>query len=465
MRRTLSTLFMLAICIPQIAHAGNPLIPHVYAADPSAHVWPGDDRLWLYTSDDRPGTDTHDTMTSYHVFSTTNLVDWTDYGMVLHLKDVKWAASHMWAIDAVLWKGTYYLVYCAQELNTGVYRTGLATSSQPQGPFTDIGFIQGVDWGQDPALFVDEDGKPYLTWGCGGGCYAAQLSDDLRSAIPGTTVNLKKQLTWVFEGPWIHKYKGQYYLSYPGLPDGQWPEHMYYATADKPLGPYTFRGKFMGSGKKMAGTNHGSIIKYKGHWYFFYHSAWVSNGNGTCRNLMCDELYYNPEGTIQKMEPTTEGVAVEGTEPAPSRVTMLLETENGAPSGGRLFGTHVATNLAGFSGTGYVTGFNHANDSVTVLAQVAKPGKWHLKIRYAAQNDEVARLIVNVTRGKEQRTFPKTDGFAELDLGIIELQAGDNLISLIEPRRQKPTGSIAVDYFKLEPAAQIMKLMQSDDFF
>jgi hypothetical protein len=451
--RLLSCLCLLALAgIPAICRAGNPLIPHVYAADPSAHVWPGDDRLWLYTSDDRPGTDTHDTMASYHVFSTTNLVDWTDYGMVLHLKDVKWAASHMWAIDAVFWKGTYYLVYCAQELNTGTYRTGLATSSQPQGPFTDIGFIKGVDWGQDPALFVDDDGTPYLTWGCGGGCYAAKLNDDLKSVVPGTTVDLKKQLTWVFEGPWIHKYNGKYYLSYPGLPDGKWPEHMYYAIADKPLGPYKFAGKYTGGFKKMAGTDHGSIIKYKGRWYSFYHSSWVSNGNSTCRNLMADELFYNDDGTIKMIEPSVEGVAVEGVAKAPSRVTMLLEAEHGAPAGGRLFGTHVATNLAGFSGTGYVTGFEHPNDSVTVLAQVAKPGKWRLKIRYAAaQTNEVARLMVNVTRGKEQRPFPQTDGFAELDMGIIELQEGDNLISLIEPRRQKPAGSIAVDCFKLEP--------------
>lgn len=451
-------LALVCAAIPAITHAGNPLLPHVYAADPSAHVWPGDERLWLYTSDDRPDTDTHDTMASYHVFSTTNLVDWTDYGMVLHLKDVKWAASHMWAIDAVLWKGTYYLVYCAQELNTGIYRTGLATSSQPQGPFTDIGFIKGVDWGQDPALFVDDDGTPYLTWGAGGGCKVAKLADDLKSVVPGSIVDLKPQLKWVFEGPWIHKYDNKYYLSYPGLPDGQWPEHMYYAVAAHPLGPYTYKGEYMGKFKKMAGTNHGSIIRYKGKWYFFYHGSWISNGNSTARNLMADELFYDENGDIKRIEPTVEGVAVQGTPPGPSRVTMLLEAENGAPAGGRLFGTQVATNLAGFSGTGYVTGFEHPNESVTVMAQVAKPGKWRLKVRYAApQTNEVARLMVNVTRGKEQRPFPQSDQFTELELGVIQLQAGDNLISLIEPRRQKPAGSIAVDYFKLEPAEDFPK--------
>ena len=114
MNRSLA-LFLVGACfgLAGNAFAGNPLIPTVYSADPSAHVWPGDDRLWLYCSHDQPGTNTHDTMISYHVFSSSDLVNWTDYGVVLHLKDVKWAISHMWAIDCALWKGTYYLVFCA----------------------------------------------------------------------------------------------------------------------------------------------------------------------------------------------------------------------------------------------------------------------------------------------------------------------------------------------------------------
>ncbi|MDP4189774.1 MAG: hypothetical protein Q8905_17135, partial [Bacteroidota bacterium] len=41
----------------KIATAQNPIITHIYAADPSAHVWPGDTTmLWLYTSHDTPGT-------------------------------------------------------------------------------------------------------------------------------------------------------------------------------------------------------------------------------------------------------------------------------------------------------------------------------------------------------------------------------------------------------------------------
>jgi hypothetical protein len=446
--------------IPSLSHGGNPLISTVLSADPSGHVWPGDDRMWIYASHDQPGTNTHDTMTSYHVFSSFDLINWTDYGVVLHLKDVQWAASHMWAIDAVRWKGTFYLVFCAQEKGTGIFRTGLATSQLPQGPFTDIGFITGVDWGQDPALFVDDDGQPYLFWGCGGNCFGAKLADDLKSVVPGTTVRLTDQLTNVYEGPWVHKYRGKYYLSYPGLPGGNWPEHMYYATAEKPLGSYTFKGEYIAAFDGQAGTNHGSILEYKGRWYALYHSAWVSGGLGQSRNLMMDELHYNGDGTIQPIRPTTTGVAADGAHRGPSHCTLLLEAENGETACGSLLGTSVATERAGYSGSGYVRGFAHPNDAVTVMAQAAKSAPYRLKLRYVAPTgDQHNKLLVNYTmiddpgsndpdRYDKSIKFPKTDQWTKLDVGVVNLKEGDNTIKLYAG-----TGGIEVDYFQLEPVA------------
>ena len=96
------------ICIGFSAKAQNPLFPHLYTADPSAHVWKNDpNTLWIYASHDVPGTNHHATMFDYHVFSTIDLKTWTDHGRVLSVDDVSWAISHAWAIDAVIWKGTY----------------------------------------------------------------------------------------------------------------------------------------------------------------------------------------------------------------------------------------------------------------------------------------------------------------------------------------------------------------------
>lgn len=441
------------------ALAGNPLIWHVYAADPSAHVWPGDDRLWLYTSHDQPGANTHDSMANYRVFSTRDGVNWVDFGVVLHIKDVKWAISHAWAIDAVLWKGQYYLVYCMKEKGTGIFRTGLATSKLPQGPFKDIGFIRGFDWGQDPALFVDDDGTPYLFWGAGGSCSGARLTDDLLSVVPGTVTNLTKQLTYVYEGPWVHKYRGKYYLSYPGLPGGQWPEHMYYAVADKPLGPYAFQGEYIGAIKKGAGTDHGSIIQYKNRWLALYHSSWVSGGMSECRNLMADYLEYRDDGSIIPIEPTTNGIAFDGVRPGPSRCTILLEAENGEAACGSLLESRVAAARPGFSGSGYVDGFDAPGNAVTVMAQTAKPCKARLKIRYLAPNgDEKHKVMINnstllidpvhgETSWEKFIVFPKAGQWTDLDLGLINLKEGDNYVKFISGSR----GAIAVDCFVVEP--------------
>jgi len=428
------------ISIPPAAHAQRPLITTIYSADPSAHVWPGSDRLWVYGSHDAPGTNTHDTMADYHVFSTDDMVNWIDHGRVLSVDDVPWAISHAWAIDAVLWKGSYYLVYCMKEKGSGAFRTGLATSKFPQGPFKDIGPIKGVDWGQDPALFVDDDGQPYLFWGCGGGCSGAKLSDDLLSVIPGSVVNLKPQLDCVFEGPYVHKYKGKYYLSYPGLTGGKWPEEMYYAVADKPLGPYKSMGKYIPQFPGQAGTNHGSIVEYKGQWYAFHHSMEMSKGKSECRNLLADKLSYNEDGSIRPIVPDKGGVTGKL-----SKTTIWLEAENASMQGGRLSGTEVEAVHPGFSGPGYVGGFDKACESVKFLAQTGNHTKFRLKIGYAAPaGDQENNVLVNYRMIPDVK-FPKSEKFTEVDLGVVELRDGDNYVSVI-----RKTGGILLDYIKLE---------------
>ena len=188
----------------------------------------------------------------------------------------------------------------------------------------------------------------HIHWGSGNS-YGAELTDDLRSVKvntcgPNTTTirGVRRSL--------VHKYKGKYYLSYPGLPDNKWPEQMYYATADKPLGPYTFQKIYIPNFKGYSSTNHGSIIEWKGKWIAFHHSAHLSNGNSTCRNLLADWLTYDKKGVIQTIdEPKGLGLAER------SKVTIMLEAENAPRQGGMLDGTYVAYKAEGYSGVGYVT--------------------------------------------------------------------------------------------------------------
>ncbi len=435
----------------------NPIISTVFSADPSAHVWEHDkNRIWVYTSHDEVMSNTHDSMSSYHVFSSEDMVQWTDYGCVLHLDDVKWAISNMWAIDAVYRHGMYYLIFCALEGATGMYRTGVAVSKNPQGPFEDRGFIEGVEWGQDPAVFVDDDDTPYLFWGLGGECFAVELTDDLMHIKPETKVDLTAQLTWVFEGPFVHKYNGTYYLTYPGLYENAWPERMYYATADKPLGPYEFRGEYIPLYKGHSGTNHGSVVEFKGKWYAFHHSAWMS-GISESRCLMCDYVAYDEAGNILPIYPTEQGVhSTEDEQDYSSKVTLWLDAAGAPKMCGKLSGVTVGTQLAGYTGDGYVENFAGRYYGFTVMAQASVAYKAKLKVRYQAPDGACTKKIlfnqrmlcpegVDPLQYDRLYEFPQTSEWTTIEIAEVELKPGENYI-----RFYNGDGEIKVDAILLE---------------
>lgn len=429
MKKTIILIGLFLTLVSYKLEAQQPLLSHVFAADPSAHIWPKDTTtLWLYTSHDEIGTNTHKTMFSYHAFSTRDLVNWTDHGRILSVDDVSWASTMAWAIDAVYWQGKYYLVHCMKERATGTTRTGLAVSDYPQGPFRDAGYINGVEFGQDPCLFVDDDGTPYLFWGPGYQCYGAELNTDLRSIKLNTLTNLTKQAHEVFEGPWVHKYNGKYYLSYPGLQDNKWPEQMYYATADKPLGPYTYQKIFIPTFDLSSSTNHGSIIRWKDKWIAFHHSSHLSEGNLHCRSLLADWLSYNENGEISTISaPKGLGLAEK------TNVTIVLEAENAPLQGGKLDGTYVGVTKDGYTGTGYVTGFETDFNYIQVMVQVAKKMKADLTIRIDAEEDVHVDFLVGSTILNyewEGMLIKKTDGWQDIQFNDIQLEPGNNPIRI-----------------------------------
>jgi len=458
--------------VPQISK-GNPIVPHIFVADPAAHVWSNDPgTLWVYTSHDHPGTNHYDTMSDYHAFSTTDLVHWTDHGQILSLDNVPWAASHAWAPDAMYYNGKYFLFYPMVEKTTGVFMVGLGVSDHPEGPFTDQGFIKGSEWGQDPAIFVDDDGQPYLYWGHDFLIYGAKLSKDLREIVPGTTVNLTAQLGGGYEGPWLNKINGKYYLSYAGMKDRKWPEALYYAVSDNPLGPYMAKGPYIDKFGLQSDTDHGSVVEFKGKWIAFYHSAWGSIGNTFDRSLMAEFLTINADGSWAPVVPTSTGIS--GGKTPSSRI--WLEAEDGAAAGGRLVATHVEAMVPGYSGDGYVTGFpvkpensgayyavekdcpsctkRESVGSVRVLAQVAYDQDYRLTVRYSADQDTRLHVFVNdqLIQGptdSPNAVWAKATGakFVDFDLGIVHLKAGDNYVEL----HTRDNKDARIDGFELIP--------------
>ncbi len=434
----------------------NPIIKTVFSADPSVHVWDDKDQIWVYASNDEPMTNTHDSMQSYHVFSSRDMVNWTDYGCVLSLENVKWAVSNMWAIDAAYRNGLYYLIFCAVEEATGMFRTGVATSKNPQGPFVDQGFIEGIEWGQDPALFVDDDNTPYLFWGLGGSCFACELTDDLMHMKPGTRVDLTSQLKWVYEGPFVHKYQGKYYLTYPGLFEGSWPERMYYAVADKPLGPYEYRGEYIPLFDGHSGTNHGSVVEFKGKWYAFHHSAWMS-GISESRSLMCDYVVYDEKGDMIPIYPDEKGVhSTEDENDYQTRVTIWLDAAGAPRMRGKLSGTTVGNTIPGYTGDGYVENFRVSLSGVTVMAQSTLEYTCRLKVRYCAPDGECTKKIlfnekmlcpegVDPYAYDKLYRFEQTDKWITVDIGNVTLRPGQNYIRLYNG-----SGEMKVDAIILE---------------
>ena len=120
-------------------YLSQPLVSHIYTADPSAHVFNG--RIYIYPSHDTAtGTQeddlgSHFNMRDYHILSMDSIGGKvTDHGVALHIKDVPWAGRQMWAPDAAYANGKYYLYFPVKD-KKDVFRIGVSTSDKPEGPF------------------------------------------------------------------------------------------------------------------------------------------------------------------------------------------------------------------------------------------------------------------------------------------------------------------------------------------
>lgn len=341
--------------------SGNPIFTDIFTADPSAHVWnvDGDDRLYVYPSQDQFPAQGCDFMDKYHVYSTTNMVDWYDHGEILSSDDVEWGrpeGGFMWAPDAAYKDGKYYFFFPhPSDTNWDKsWKIGVAVSDKPAEGFEVVtqkadgtpyqGYIEGIDYDNmtsliDPCVYEDpKTGKFYLSVGGGGKCYIAEMTDDLLGIKEDTWTDITEQLYYpgedrnpggdprdFHEGSWIFDRDGMYYMMFP---DGRAGENeMRYAMADNPMGPWETQPEPILSPVTDCETTHGSIVEYKGEWYMFYHNAALS-GAGNLRSVCVDKVSFNEDGTIQPVVQTAEGVPAIGPaetgEYAPNQTGALI---------------------------------------------------------------------------------------------------------------------------------------------
>ena len=279
--------------------ASNPFVRHIYTADPSAHVWNG--RLYVYASHDIDPPRGCDLMDKYHVFSTDDMVNWTDHGEIFGADDVPWGrpeGGFMWAPDCACRNGKYYYYFPhpSESRWNDSWKIGVAVSKNPATGFKiRKKWIEGVPPHIDPCVFVDDDGQAYLFVGGGGHCFGGKLKKDMVT-LDGEMSEMQGLVDF-HEGTWVHKYNGKYYLSYPDnhMENGMQYNRLHYAMSDSPLGPWEYKGIYLE--KTDCDTSHGSIVEFKGQWYAFYHGCQISQ-MGNLRSICVDRLFYNPDGTI-----------------------------------------------------------------------------------------------------------------------------------------------------------------------
>jgi hypothetical protein len=303
-----------AVFIGSAARADNPLLMYTFAADPTARVFEG--KIYLYPSHDilpPAGRRGGFMMEDYHSYSSENLMDWTDHGVIVNQTNVPWVNPNygMWAPDCVFKNGKYYFYYPANSKDTstrrqGVQRVGVAVADRPFGPYTaETNYIPNIPPSIDPCVLIDpKDGSAYLFYAMNA-IFVAKLKDNMleMAAAPMLITNLP--LHGLVEGPFAFERKGKYYLTFPHDVGGG--EALEYSMADNPMGPYTMKGVIM---DKNAGcwTDHHSLVEYQGQWYLFYHYNDLSPRDNTRRSAHADYLAFHEDGTIQKVTPTLRGV-------------------------------------------------------------------------------------------------------------------------------------------------------------
>lgn len=310
-------LIFLVIVLSKHAFSQNPFIRNQFTADPTARVF--GDRVYVYPSHDilaQPGKGRVGwfCMEDYHVFSSANLTDWTDHGMIVSQTKVPWAnptGYSMWAPDCIERNGKYYFYFPTLPKDTTLYGRsfgiGVAVSDNPAGPFVpEPEPIKGVK-GIDPNIFIDKDGQAYLYWSQGN-IYVAKLKDNMKELASEVVTIPNLPTKGLKEGPFVFERNGIYYLTYPHVENKT--ERLEYAIGDNPMGPFKVTGVIMDESPTGCWTNHHSIIQYKKQWYLFYHHNDYSPKFDKARSVRLDSLSFNADGTIQKVIPTLRGAGV-----------------------------------------------------------------------------------------------------------------------------------------------------------
>ena len=309
-------IFVIAVFAGLAVGTGQAKNPFLAGADPDVLLVDG--TVWLYPTNARGSS------TQFLAHSSADLQTWTRHRPVLDFKDVSWIYEggrtdcHAWAPGVATKDGKYYLYFSVgPQSDQHPARIGVAVSDSPAGPFKDSGkpLLTGGNGFEaiDAMVFMDpQSGTPYFYAGgsAGSTLRVFELNDDMLSFAREIPVKTPPHFT---EGAYMHYRKGIYYLSYS---HGRWRESSYsvhYATAETPVGPWTYRGAILTSGDSHKGPGHHSLFENPGtdDWYIVYHRWNNVRGDGPyrgSRQIAIDRLGYDADGLLKPITMTDEGV-------------------------------------------------------------------------------------------------------------------------------------------------------------
>ncbi len=297
MKKFIPAISLALVAMTLAAANPYPIVQTSYIADPAPMVY--NDTVFLYTTHDEDDADGFK-MFDWLLYTSTDMVNWTDHGAVASLRNFAWNPrdNGAWAEQVVERDGKFYM-YCPIHGN-GI---GVLVADSPYGPFKDpIGkplVWQKEHWNDiDPTVLIDDDGQAYMYWG-NPDLYCVRLNSDMVSTA-GEIMKFPK-ITDYQEGPWIWKRNNRYYLAFAST---CCPEGIGYAMGDSPLGPWEYKGHIMDHSPRSNG-NHPGIIDYKGKSYVFGLSYEVlrlqTPQHHERRSVEAAEMTYNDDGTIREL--------------------------------------------------------------------------------------------------------------------------------------------------------------------
>lgn len=187
----------------------------------------------------------------FKVYSSSDLVNWTDQGWAVQKPAWGWLAKYTAHTPRVIYNDTtgkyvmwfhYFFAYNSGALSPASMAMA-ADSNSPTGPFQIVAMREtGGPYGfaTDMNLFKDDDpnGTAYLIYEDGAGDIRVdKLSADYLSSTKQSVVAIGSVAGNEHEVPAMIKYRGKYIVAASGV-NGWGASETDYAVADSPMGPY-----------------------------------------------------------------------------------------------------------------------------------------------------------------------------------------------------------------------------------